>query len=186
MRAAFGIAGILVTLGVIVWLMSSKGGSLDQAQEAIEAKKKADTVLAPLAGRNEDGGRISGTIVLDRQESGGRLTGLLVTSISPTNALAIYHGLKQYDLITKVNGMPVRDIVGGEEMAKAQVLEAAGRRWTLTVARGNKEVTLPYDASENNAAQPAGQDGESQPTPPPPAGNSLQRQLENIQKVPTH
>jgi S1-C subfamily serine protease len=186
MRAAFGLAGILVTLGVIVWLMGGSGGSLDQAQQSLEAKKKAETVLSPLSGRNQDGGRITDTVSFEAQYNGGKFSSLLVASIEPGNALATYAGLAQYDLITKVNGMPVRDIVGGEEMAKAQVLESAGRRWTLTVARGNGEVTLPLSGSEKTAQQPAGQPGQSQSTPPPPAGNSLQRQLENIQKVPSH
>lgn len=186
MRAAFGIAGILVTLGVIVWLMGGKGGSLDQAQQAIESKKKAETVLAPLSGRNPDGGKITDTVSFDGQYNGGRFSGLLVSTIEPGNALAQYFGLQQYDLITKVNGMPVRDIVGGEDMTRAQVLESAGRRWTLTVARGNGELTLPQTASEKTGQQPTGQPGQATPKPPPDSSNPLQRQLDAIQKIPTH
>lgn len=180
MRAAFGLAGILVTLGVIVWFMGSKGGSLDQAQQSLEAKKKAEVVLAPLSNRDSDGGRTSDTVGFEPQYNGGRFTGLLVASITPANTLATYFGLQQYDLITKIDGMPMRDMVGGADMAQAQVLEAAGRRRTLTVARGNTELTLPQAASQNTA-----QPGQPQPAPPP-SGNSLQRQLENIQKIPSH
>jgi hypothetical protein len=185
MKAAFGLAGILVTLGVIVWFMGAKGGALDEVKEAHTVQQKADQLIKPLANENPDGGRISDTMTLEPQfPNGGRFAGLLVTRIEPNNVLYQRYGLRQYDLINKINGMPARDIDPG--MAEAQVQEAAGRQWELTVLRGTQELTLPKQAG-TAAPGATGQPGTPQPAPPPGgATNSLQRQLEGIQKIPTH
>ena len=185
MRAAFGIAGILVTLGVIVWFMAARGGELDQIQAARDAQKKADIILKPLANQNPEGGRISDTITLEPQyPNGGSFKGLLVTRIEPVNVLGTRYGLRQYDLITKINGMPARDM--SADLAEAQVLEAVGRQWPVTVMRGTTELTLPQQATATPAGQPA-QPGTAQPPKPANgAQDALQRQLEGIQKIPTH
>jgi hypothetical protein len=180
MKAAFGLAGILVTLGVIVWLMGSSGGTLDQAKTAIDTKRQLET--STITGRNEDGTRIGETVAFEpMRSSGGKVTGLLVTSIGESNALATKYGLKQFDRIDKVNNMSF-DALGIEP--ETQVLEAPVRGWTLQVTRGTTQLTLPQAPQ---GPSPTAQPGQpAAPQPAPPSGNPLQRQLDSIQRTPTH
>lgn len=182
MKAAFGLAGLLITVGIIVWLMSISVGRTSQALH--ESKTMQDTIV-PMTGRNADGSKIADTITLEQFTPPGstKATGLLVSRVDPANVLATRYGLRQFDVITQVGPILVRDELG---TAEAMVQEAAGRGYELKVTRGDQQLTLPQPGGAAAPATP-GQPGNPQPAPPPSgATNPLQRQLEGIQKIPTH
>ncbi len=169
MRAAFGLAGLLITVGIIVYLMSISLGRTSQALH--ESKAMQDTIV-PMAGRNADGSKIADTITLEpfTPANGTKVTGLLVSRIDPANVLATRYGLHQYDVITQIGPTRVAD---DPSLGEAMAQEAAGRGYELKVLRGSEELTLPQPGAPTKA-------------PPSASENPLQRQLEGIQKIPTH
>lgn len=169
MRAAFGLAGILVVIGVIVYLMGGSGGTLDQAQTALRAGETAREQVAQASGRASDGRRASQTAVLEAQSDGGRTRSVLVVSIEPESPLATHYGLRRNDSIVEIGPMKVADIVTSSEDADDFIDDAYGRRQTLTVVRDGGTITLPQA-----------------PAPGGGAGDPLQRQLDAIQRVPSH
>ena len=55
MRAAFGLVGLLVVIGVIVWIMGAPGGYLDKTKADIDAGNKAKAQVNVIAGNSSDG-----------------------------------------------------------------------------------------------------------------------------------
>lgn len=172
MRAIFGLAGLLIVLGVIVWIMGHKGGELDSAQSAIQAGNKARDQVNQIAGNDPDTGeRANRSVVLDPMMTGNKLTGFLVARVTPGGAYERYFGLARNDTIVAAEYQGARMEMrtsNDEEMAKAWVDEAYRRQGAIYVVRSGKELKLP-------AAAPAGAAQKK---------DSLQQQLDAIQSVP--
>ena len=79
MRIAIGLAAILVTIGVIVWIMSAI--TLPAAQQAINVKKKVEPQVQQIAGQDTSGRDARDSIKLDSETSAGKMTSVLVTAI---------------------------------------------------------------------------------------------------------
>jgi hypothetical protein len=173
MRAIFGIAGVLIVIGVIVWIMSQ---TLSDTQKALKASEDAKQEVRQIAGLDsETGGRASESVDLQALQTGGRLSAILVTKVVPDGAYARYFGLQRNDTITAVEyqgtRMTARDS-NDQEMFKAQIAEAYQRRGSVIVVRGGKELQLPPPPP----APPA--DGTD--SPKPASNDPLQRQLDAI------
>jgi hypothetical protein len=192
MRAIFGLVGILVTVGVIVWWMGS-GGGLSQTQATLHAGGKAREEVSQIGGMDtQTGERADKSADLDVITSGGKLSGILVTSVDPGGAYARYFGLKPNDTIIAIeyqgNRQNMRDFNGDSDMAKIQVMESYSKHGTLVVLRsdanGNSsEITLPEDPKKAAAAAKpvAAQQGKGN------GGGShdeMQQQLDTIQQIP--
>jgi len=182
MRYAFGLVGLLVGFGIVIWLMS------DSATTAIDARNKVDPQLKQITGRSEDGTPAGQSATLQAQtDSSGKLRGLLVADIVPGGAYDKHFGLKQYDLIVQVGPLELK--TQDEGMAEALMTEAMQRNQEIVVIRGNNKLTLP--ASSTAAATPAAPVDAANPSAPaaaptPPKSRGLQGQLEGIQGIPTH
>jgi hypothetical protein len=160
MRAIFGLVGLLVTLGIIVWIMGMYTPTVMKAD-----KQQVNQI----AGNDpETGGRASDSVDMQRLDSGGKLTGLLVTRVQDEGAYARYFGLQRNDTIiaSEYQGtrMDIKDLGGDEEMAKAQVSEAYQRQGSLVVVRDGKQLELPDAKSADKSG-----------------ANPLQTQLDAIQ-----
>lgn len=175
MRAIFGLVGILIAIGVLVYFMAT--GGLTHTQQVVEQGEKARHQAEQLAGRDASGARVQDTITLDPQSSGGRLNSILVTDIVADGPMAKYFGLKRNDSIIQIGYMKVPDITDAS-MAKDLVYEAYQRRQELVIVRDGRNLTLPQPQAQAPAAQP------NNPTPPP-SERPLDRQLRGI-GVPTH
>ena len=80
MRAIFGLVGILIAIGVLVYFLGP-GGGLEHTKQVVEQGEKARHQAEQLAGRDASGMRVQDSITLDPQTSGGRLNSILVTDI---------------------------------------------------------------------------------------------------------
>jgi len=176
MRAIFGLVGILIAIGVLVYFLGP-GGGLTHTQQVLEQGEKARHQAEQLAGRDASGMRVQDSITLDPQSSGGRLNSILVTDIVADGPMAKYFGLKRNDSIVQVGYMKVPDI-SDASMAKDLVYEAYQRRQELVIVRDGQKLTLPQQPAQAPVAQP------NNPTPPP-SERPLDRQLRGI-GVPTH
>jgi hypothetical protein len=178
MRAIFGIVGVLVTVGVIVWFMGGPGGT-DYVGTVLQANKQAKSQASQIAGVDvETGEHANQSAKFEPLTIGGKLNSLLVEELVPGGAYERYFGLKRHDAILAVeyveyqaNRMNVRDF-GSDDDAKAHVEEAFRRKGHVYVMRDEKEVKLP--AAGPTAAAP----GKKNATDP------LQQQLDTLQNIP--
>jgi hypothetical protein len=204
MRAIFGIAGLLIVIGVIVWWMGAPGGELDQDRAVIQAGNKAREQVDQISGHDSaTGGKAMDTAVFEMRTSNGRPASLNVASVVPGGAYERYFGLKKEDLITGVQYQgftkTVKEMDSAED-GREQVGEAFQRRGTITVKRDGRDLTLPLPPgtpaapapSVPAAAAPASPDSAATPsaaapaapssTPPQPRQTPLERQLNQIQE----
>lgn len=191
MKFAFGLGGLLIGVGVIIWIMSGPGGTLDQAKTAIDTRKKVEPQINQWSGKSADGTSAKDSATLEPQtDSSGKLRGLLVTNVVPGGAFDEHFGLKTYDLIIQVGPMDLK--TQDASMAEAMMVESFSRNYEIIVVRANQKLTLPLTAGASAApsapaatGQPAAAPTNPQPTPPKSKG--LSGQLESIQKqIPTH
>src|SRR3954469_17477500 len=137
MRMAFGLVGVLVTLGVIIMFMHAY--ELPAAQKAIQTKKRVESQF----GSNSPEGYADAqaSIVLDDAERGGKFQGLDVKSVTPGGPMARDFGFAPGDQIVAIGGQRLRDI-NDPEMARAMLFEAKMRRQPVTVLRGGVEAEV--------------------------------------------
>ena len=179
MRIAIGLAALLIAIGVLVWIMHTT--ELPAIQNAVNTKKKIEPQVQQVAGVGADGQDARKSISLDAETSGGKITSVDVTAIDPAGPMARYFGLRKGDSIVEIATQggaftPVKDISDAAS-AKDDLLMSFQNSQQIIVVRNGTKLTLPVgDAPKKDpgAATP----GE--------AGSSLQKQLDGIQKVPTH
>jgi C-terminal processing protease CtpA/Prc len=137
MRMAFGLVGVLVVLGVIVWFMHVY--ELPAAKQAIQTKKKVESQF----GSNSPEGieEAKSSIVLDDVDRGGHFDGLFVKSVVPSGSMARDFGLMPGDTIIAIAGQRFRDM-NDPDLARAMLLEAKMRQQPLTVLRGGNTIDL--------------------------------------------
>ena len=178
MRAIFGLAGLLIVVGVIVYWMGAPGGELQHTQETLKAGDKARGEISQIAGRDTaTGGRAMDSAQFEVLSSNGKTASLLVNSIVAGGAYEKYFGLQKGDVITAVEYQGFKKMVremDDLEDGRQQVAEAYQRHGTLTIKRSGTEMTLP-------AAPAAPAPGTPAPAAQP--RNSVQNQLEKIQNM---
>ncbi len=150
MRAAFGLIGILATLGVLILILAGPGGYLQHSQTAIKAGRKGTAEVNVIAGNAPDGTvRAIDTITFNLERTqAGKLRGLLVVAIVPDGAMAQRYDLKVNDLITEFGPVSF-DIVQDHSDAEAFLTDAYQRGSPLTVMRDGQPMTL--NATETHA-----------------------------------
>jgi hypothetical protein len=171
MRMAFGLVGLLVTIGVIAWFMHAI--YLPDTQASLAAKNKAETFVNQLNGQDANGVKIEATYkVFADSRDDGKLQDLQVTRVTPGSPMEIKFGLKPNDvIIAAIDGHTIRTDLNGLDNEQAGI-DAVHDAYTsdgqLVVQRGDEKLTLPLPKSVANPT-PA-------PTTPPPASPALTQQ----------
>ena len=184
MRMAIGLAGILVTMGVIIWIMSQI--TLPATKQALDVKKQVTPKVEQMAGHTSDGTRAVDTVQVKREERNGRLSALLVTEVVEGAAMDQHFGLKQGDAIIEIGPLAVKDM-GAVDEAKDYLVAEYQRSGTITVRRDGKEVKLPLPAESKPAAATPAAAGATDGAPAAgdgTSGDSLQKQLDAIPGIP--
>lgn len=164
MRAAFGLAALLVTLGVIVMLFK-----INHPADTVRVGRQLEQQVAQTAGQGTEGISAKDSIRLSPETgSDGRVKYVLVDKIIAGGPMANYYGLQQDDsiiaLIEHGVDFPVREMDGEE--ARLRILQAYQTRSPLIVVRKNRTITLPHSDNPDN--------------PSSGSGNAIQRQLDAI------
>src|SRR3954452_7411508 len=100
MRMAFGLVGLLVVIGVIVWIMHSV--TLPATQQELNTRKEMPPKVQQMGGKDSDGTDSRQQIKLDAESSGGKMTSVLVTDITAGGVMEKYFGLKKDDSIVEI------------------------------------------------------------------------------------
>lgn len=156
MRGAFGLVGLLVVAGVVVWMMTSSGGGKNgkgYLETVGSAKKQAESEVQAISGRDQQGQPVTASLKLEVVSSGGRSTGIRITSIDPGNPVAKKYGLQTGDVITEFGPLPAADFAD-ESAASAQLQDAYQRSLPLTILRNGQKMMLP----QGGGNAPTGQD----------------------------
>jgi hypothetical protein len=173
MRAVFGLAGLLLTIGVIVYILGTKGGVLDHEKTVIDAGSKATEQVNQMAGRDAtDGSPAKQSATLEPQQTNGHTDSILVTAITAGGAYARFWGLQRNDSILEIGPLPVQQVVTDAGAADDYVQDAYQRREPLVVMRDGQKMTL--QAQDASAPKPA------------KSSDPLSNQLDAIQGIPTH
>jgi hypothetical protein len=177
MRAVIGIGGLLVALGVLVYLM---GFELGHDKVVIDAGNKATDQVNVIAGRDDSGTPVKQSATLEPQSTNGKIDSILVTGIVADGAYAKVWGLKRNDAIVEIGPLTLQQVgISDAGSADDYVMDAYQHSEPLTVYRdGQKIVLTPTNALTPPAASPK----------PNNSGNPLQNQLDAIQsqQIPTH
>ncbi len=187
MRFALGLGGLLVVIGVIVWIMGAPGGELDQAKSAIDARNKVDPQIKQWSGKSADGSSAKDSATFQAQfNTSGKLIGLVVTDVVSGGAYDQHFGLKTFDTIIQIGPMDLK--TQDASMAEAMMVESFARNYDIVVMRANGKVTLPLPpGSVASPAPTAAATGQPTPAPTnaqpkPPKSKGLSGQLETIQQ----
>lgn len=141
MRAAFGLVGLLITVGVVVVIWHY--ATLPYTQQVMSQGQMAQQQAEQLAGIDSGGGRVSMYVDLQPYApDGGKIRGLKVIKMMPGSSYQSYYGLAVNDIIEQIGPQTVRDIDDGE-LAKSLAMEAYQRQWELGILRNNQRFTLP-------------------------------------------
>ena len=164
MRAGFGLVGLLITIGVIVWLMNT---TLTHDKAAMESGRKATETVNQISGRSQDGSmRFSESLEIDIIRTGGKVNNILVVDLKEGGPADTFYGLKKDDCIIELGPLSVRDQITSKEEARDFLSDAYQRSQPIVVVRREQKITLPL-------------------APPPKTPNTPatpQQQLESIQK----
>ena len=149
MRMAFGLIGLLVTVGVIVWILAAV--ELPHTQAVSNANKRVKPAVQEITGHDENGEDARDSIKLDAETSGGKINSVLVTSITPGGAMEKHFGLKRNDSIVEIGigggvMQPVKELTSADE-AKDALLTAYQSAQQIVVVRDEKKITLPAAGS---------------------------------------
>ena len=140
---------------------------------------------------DETGMAAGDSFATEAKMKGGTIDSLIVTNVIGDGPIAKHFGIATGDEITAVNGMAIGGLASDEELARALVTEAYGKKQTLSVRRGGQTLTLPTSAAPPQApavaADPANPN--SAPTPAPAPGPTPRKsrgiagQIEDIQNA---
>ncbi|MGD0769428.1 MAG: hypothetical protein ABSB42_14690 [Tepidisphaeraceae bacterium] len=171
MRMAFGLVGLLVTIGVIAWLMHAI--YLPDVQASLHAQQKAETFVNQLNGVDANGVRIEDTYAAFADMRGdGKLQDLQITQVRPGSPMELKFGLRANDVvIAAIDGHTVRTDLSGlanEQEGKDAIRDAYTSDGQLVVQRGDVQITLPLPKPQ----QP----------PPPPAPSNTTAQNQQMQQ----
>lgn len=180
MRMALGLVSLLVVIAIMLFVFKFYSAPV------LKEGKKTQDKARQIAGRDEDGNNATDSMTLEEQNAGGKMTGVLVTKVAPGGAMEKHFGFLEGDVIVQVGPLTVKDNFTSAGEAKDYLLDAFQRNSNVIVMRGWDRVTLP--AANAPVAAAEGPQSTEQRTPKKRApgqessGNSLQRQLDLIQK----
>ena len=187
MRGIFSLVGVLVTVGVIAWIMSE--AYLPYTKAVINAQKSMQPTINRVTSKGDDGLPSSSSAVLLPIEKNGALRALSVQSIVTGGAMDTAYGLLPGDIILKIQGIPIGDpftaTVTDESSARDFLFVDAYRgHWPLTVDRGGTEITLPAQRGfvPPTSAVPGGTNAPSNPSAPGNPTNSAEDLLKQLEK----
>jgi hypothetical protein len=193
MRMAFGLVSLLVTLAIILMLFRSVQAPM------LKEGKKAQDQARQMAGRDEDGQRVTNAVTLDSQDKGGKMESVVVTDITPNSALQQRYGLQKGDVILEMGPLVVRGNMSSPDEAKDMLQDAFQKNYNLVVIRGWDKLTLPMPEGAAPAVSAAATPGaRADATPAPdaakaakpaaprkePPKSAMERQLDLIRNIP--
>lgn len=185
MRAIFGLAGVLVMLGVIVWLMGGPGGELDQAKKAIDTKKSLEEPISHITGQDAAGGKVMDAATFEILTSNGKPASVQVMSVVPGGSYDKFFGLRKGDIITAIESQglktPIRELDNNVDVVREKMFDAFRYSGKLTIKRDGKELTLPAAAAPAVPPVPTAAQPDAPATPQPK--NSVQNQLDQIRNM---
>jgi hypothetical protein len=154
---AVGLAGLLITIGVIVWIMGKAELPYDQA--ALHASQKATDQIQQISGRDENGNNIETTYsVFADTRNDGKLQDLQVTQLAPGSPLAQYFGLQKDDVILAcIDGHTVRTDMAGlndDRAGKDAIWDAYTTQGQMIVQRGDQQLALPVAKTQPTPVTP--------------------------------
>jgi hypothetical protein len=154
---AMGLGGLLVTIGVIAWILGKVILPYDQA--STHAYQQAQVQVNQISGRDENGNNIETTYsVFADTRSDGKLQDLQVTKLSPDSPLVHFFGLQKDDVILAgIDGHTVRTDMNGlndEQAGKDAIWDAYTTQGQLIVQRGDQQLTLPVAKTQPTPASP--------------------------------
>jgi hypothetical protein len=192
MRAGIGLVGILLGIGLLVWVFSET--ELPKVKEGEKVKQQA----RQMAGYSQDETPAMDSFLTDPMMKGSKLAALQVTSVTPGGAMDTYYGLKTGDEIVAVGDEPI-DLLSNndDQLAKAMVVQRGYQaKLPLTVRRSGQRLVLPLPAaaaaaaatanpapSDASAPQQQQQPAQPQPAPQPQKPRGLEGQLQDIEKA---
>ena len=162
MRMAFGLVSLLVTLAIILMLFRTQAPMLKEG-------KKAQDQARQMAGRDEDGARVTDAVMLDANDRGGKMESVVVTDIKDDSALQQRYGLQKGDVIVEMGPLAVRGQMHSPEEAKDMLQDAYQKNYNLVVIRGFDRLTLPMPEGTAPAAASAAAPGARKAATTPPA-----------------
>lgn len=157
MRMAFGLVGLLVTVGVIAWLMYAIEAPDIQASHAVQ--QQAETLVNQLDAQDANGVKVEDAYkVFADSRDDGKLQDLQVTQVLPGGPMDVKYGLKPNDvIIAAIDGHTVRTDLNGlnsEQEGKDAIRDAFTTDGQLIVQRGDQKITLPLPKSTPPPATP--------------------------------
>jgi hypothetical protein len=183
MRAGIGLVGILLGVGLMVYLFSQS--ELPKIKEGERIKDEA----RQYSGRSQDDTPATESFATEPQMKGSKLAALQVTAVTPGGAMDTYYGLKPGDEIVAIGDSPIDALSNNDDqLAKAMVVqEGYQKKAALMVRRAGQRLKLPLPAAAAAAAAgapaspaPASPDA---PAPQPPKERGIQGQLQDIQNA---
>lgn len=180
MRYAFGLTGVLVMLGLAMWIFNSI--EYPTLQQARPARQQAQQ----LAGQTDQGRRYQDTYLLTQHtRPDGKLNDLQITRLDTDSPLlANFHAQLGDAIVAIIDSheykQEMRDFPTPRD-GEDQVLMACTQGGKLIVNRGGSILLLPDGTSAANLVHlssttppppPPPQPATPQPTPQPPAASS--------------
>jgi hypothetical protein len=187
MRMAFGLVGLLVTIGVIAWFMHMI--YLPDVQASLAAQKKADTFVNQLNGQDNQGIPIENMYsVYADTRSDGKLQDLQITNVVSGSAIQTRFGLMNNDVvIAAIDSHMVRTDLNGlddEQAGKDAIRDAyTGDGGQLVVIRNDQQLTLPLPKNAPAPAPPPVVTAQNQPQQPAPQQPMTAQQQQTAQKT---
>ena len=119
MRAMFGLVGILLVIGVIVYWMGAPGGELDQTKKTIKTGEVLREQVSQISGHDSStGGLAMNSATFEMLTSGGKPASLMVSDVVADGAYAHYFGLQKDDVITAIEYQGLKRSVKELDSAK--------------------------------------------------------------------
>jgi DNA polymerase III epsilon subunit-like protein len=142
MRAGFGLVGLLICVGVIVWIMHKS--TLPYTEEVLKKNDEAKKQLNPIAGYSADGSmKFSDSLVVDTETSGGKISAIDVTKVVAGGPADTAYGLKEGDAILEIGPLTVKDNIQTAGDAMDQLVQFGYEKSApLKIIRDGNEMTL--------------------------------------------
>lgn len=134
MRMAFGLVGLLIAAGFIIFMFQMS------AKNSLDVKKKVEQQLRPMGATGQREAKES--VTLDGLNSGSKFNSLLVRDIVAGGPIEQRYGLKKEDTITALNGLDIRTH-NDADTAVEMFFDNYVRGGTVTVIRDGQQMTLP-------------------------------------------
>ena len=188
MRMGIGLISLLVVIAIMLFAFKF------YTAPVVQKGKKAQDSARQLAGYDDDGAPATDSITLTEQDKDGKLTGIVVADVKAGGAMEKHFGFRNGDVIVSIGQLRLNENIQSADDAEAFLMEAFQRNYPVVVLRDGNKVTLPSTgeqlaAGADGAPAPQGAPAEEMRTPrkrrpqdQDTSGNSLQRQLDSIQK----